>query len=105
MYAAPRNRLQYKALLRQMCIICLHLAKRYLTIRFFAAMFTGVLLTVIFYQRKERIPELKFRLDQSKFEYDKNPYASAKIDMGEASIWNSSWDGYVYQFFVFVYFI
>lgn len=92
MYATTKNSLQQKALFSQMCIICLHLTQRFLTIRFFAGLFTGILFTVIFYQGRAPSQTLKFRPDQSKFEYEKNQFASVDVDPSKASIWNNSWD-------------
>ena len=105
MYATSKNSFQKKAFLSQMCIICLHLTQRFLTTRFFAGLFTGILFTVIFYQGKEPKEGLKFRPDQSKFEYQDNQYASADVHLSEASIWNHTWDRFDYKSIFFSLYI
>lgn len=102
MYATTKNSFQKKPLLSQMCIICLHLTQRFLTTRFFAGLFTGILFTVIFYHGKEPKEGLKFRADQSKFEYQGNQYASVDANLNEASIWNHTWDRFAHTKFFFI---
>jgi hypothetical protein len=92
MYTPPRNNIQQRSLVSQMCVICLHLSQRVLTIRFFAGLFTGIILTLILYPRNELSDKPKFRPDQSKFEYEKNQLPTEDIDISKSSVWNSSWD-------------
>jgi len=84
MYAPSKNSMQFS----HMCVICLHLTQRFLTIRFFAGLFTGIIFTFIIYHKNEP----KFRPDQSKFEYEKNQLSFEDIDLSKSSTWNSSWD-------------
>ncbi len=92
MYAIPRNRIQQRLFVSQMCAICLHLIQRFFTRRFFAGFFTGMIFTIIFYHNKKVIDKPKFRSDQSKFEYEKNQLSSEDINSGPTSLWNNSWD-------------
>jgi hypothetical protein len=96
MYATSKNNSQYRILVSQMCVICLHLTQRFLTIRFFAGVLTGIILTIVFYHGKEPIDKPKFRPDQSKFEYEKNQLPSDNLELSKSPTWNSSWDGYDY---------
>jgi hypothetical protein len=96
MYTPPRNNIQQRSLVSQMCVICLHLSQRVLTIRFFAGLFTGIILTLILYPRNELSDKPKFRPDQSKFEYEKNQLPSDNLELSKSPTWNSSWDGYDY---------
>jgi len=92
MYVTTKNSTQQQSLVSQMCVICLHLTQRFLTRRFFAGLFTGIILTIIIYHRKEPIDKPKFRHDQSKFEYEKNQLSSDEIDLSKTPTWNHSWD-------------
>ncbi len=92
MYSTSKNSIQQQSLVAQMCIICLHLTQRFLTRRFFAGVFTGIIFMIIIYRGQEPIDRPKFRHDQSKFEYEKNQLPSDDIDLSKTSIWNNSWD-------------
>jgi hypothetical protein len=100
MYSTSKNSIQQQSLFSQMCIICLHLTQRFLTIRFFAGLFTGIIFTLIIYHGKEPNDKPKFRADQSKFEYEKNQVSSDDIDLSKTSAWNNSWDRYGEIFFL-----
>jgi hypothetical protein len=99
MYATSKNSIQQQSLISQICIICLHLTQRFMTIRFFAGLCTGIILTIIIYHGKEPIDKPKFRPDQSKFEYEKNQLLSEEIDLSKTPTWNNSWDRYDSLFF------
>ena len=89
-----RNNIQQQPFILQMCIICLHLAQRALTIKFFVGVFTGIVFMFVIYREHEPIDRPKFRHDQSKFEYEKNQL-SDDVDLSKNSAWNKTWDGYV----------
>ncbi|UJR15204.1 hypothetical protein I4U23_002163 [Adineta vaga] len=95
MYTTSKNSLQQKSLVSQMCVICLHLTQRFLTVRFFVGLLTGIFCTIIIYRRHEPVNKPHFRPDQSKFEYEKNrlPIDDFDIKSSSSSSWNSSWDG------------
>jgi len=94
MYATPKNILHKKPLILHICVICLHLTQRILTMRFFAGVLLGSFFTIIVYHHQQPMDNKpKFRRDQSKFEYEKNQLPSDDIDTSKSSTWNSSWDG------------
>ena len=83
-----------KSLVSQMCVICLHLTQRFLTLRFLFGLFTGIFFTIIIYHRNEPVDKQpQFRADQSKFEYEKNQGLTDDVSVKSSSGWNSSWDG------------
>ncbi|CAF2654894.1 unnamed protein product [Rotaria sp. Silwood2] len=93
MHTTPKNSIQQRSLVSQMCVICLHLTQRFLAVRFFLGLFTGIIFTTIIYRLNEPIDKPKFRPDQSKFEYEKNQLSFEDINTSQSSVWNSSWDG------------
>lgn len=93
MHPSSKNSIQQRTSASQLCIICLHLAQRFLSVRFFIGLFTGIIFTTIIHHLKEPLEQPKFRPDQSKFEYEKNQLPIEDINNSESSIWNNSWDG------------
>ena len=93
MYATSKNAIQQPTLAAHMCIICLHLTQRFLTLRFLTGLLTGIVFTLILYHPKPAADKPAFRADQSKFEYEKNQSPSDDGDPRRSSAWNSSWDG------------
>lgn len=93
MYVTSKNAIQQPSLAAHMCIICLHLTQRFLTLRFLAGLLMGIVVTLILYHPKPLADRPAFRADQSKFEYEKNQLPSDNDDLGKSSAWNSSWDG------------
>ncbi|CAF1223179.1 unnamed protein product [Rotaria sp. Silwood1] len=93
MHTTSKNSIQQRPLFLQMCVICLHLTQRFLAVRFFVGLFTGIIFTIIIYHLHEPIDKQKFRPDQSKFEYEKNQLSFEDINTSQSSMWNSSWDG------------
>lgn len=92
MYPTSKTSIQQPSLIAQMCVICLHLTQRFLTIRFFVGIVTGIVFMVIFFHGNDSTTnETKFRPDQSKFEYEKNQISSKEQI---SSLWNSSWDSF-----------
>lgn len=98
MYGTSKNSIQQQSLVSHVCVICLHLAQRFMTIRFFAGVLTGIIFTVIIYHGKEPNAKPKFRHDQSKFEYEKNDLPSEQIDLSKTPTWNHTWDRFEFFF-------
>ncbi|CAF1040100.1 unnamed protein product [Adineta ricciae] len=95
MYATSKNTMPQRSLASQMCVICLHLTQRFLTLRFLFGLFTGIFFTIIIYHRNESVVDKQphFRADQSKFEYEKNQLLPDDVSVKTSAGWNSSWDG------------
>lgn len=96
MYAASRNSIQQQSLISHVRVICLHLTQRFMTLKFFSGVLTGIFFTILIYHGKEpNHNQPKFRPDQSKFEYEKNELSSDEADLSKASAWNHTWDRFV----------